>query len=331
MIADVRFMGRIRARATATALAPGPASVTFLGRGRRQPVFQITGTEVERMARVWMAGRPAVKWGKPTADGPIPIARGTTRVAMSNSPFAARFPTTQWSRVARAGDPADAGAREALEGLCRDYWYPLYAFARRRGLGPEDACDVVQGFLADLIERGDLSAADRERGRFRGFLRAACGHYLAHRREHDRALKRGGGRRTVSIDQVDAEGRYGREPAHGLTADRLFERRWALAMLEGVLARLESEMAGAGKADLFSRLRPMLEGGDTAGSYRAIASASGMTEGAVKVTAHRLRARYRELLRAEVARHGRRPERDRCRAGRVAGRPGRLTESGRIL
>jgi predicted DNA-binding ribbon-helix-helix protein len=132
---------------------------------------------------------------------------------MSKSHFATRFPTTQWSRVARAGDPADAGARDALEGLCRDYWYPLYAFARRRGLDSEDACDLVQGFLADLIERGDLSAADRDRGRFRSFLRTACAHYLAHRREHDRALKRGGGRRALSIDRLDAEGRYGREPA----------------------------------------------------------------------------------------------------------------------
>lgn len=221
---------------------------------------------------------------------------------MSKSHFATRFPTTQWSRVARAADPADAGARDALEGLCRDYWYPLYAFARRRGLDPEDACDLVQGFLADLIERGDLSAADRDRGRFRSFLRTACGHYLAHRREHDRALKRGGGRRALSIDRLDAEGRYGREPAHGLTADRLFERRWALAMLEGALARLESEMTVAGKADLFARLRPMLEGGVAAGSYRAIAADSGMTEGAVKVAAHRLRVRYRELLRDEVGR-----------------------------
>src|SRR5262249_47026401 len=148
----------------------------------------------------------------------------------------------------------------------------------------------------------DLSAADRDRGRFRAFLRAACGHYLAHRREEDRALKRGGGRRPVSIDQFDAEGRYGREPAHELTAERLFERRWALALLENVLARLESEMSGAGKADLFSQLRPMLEGDERAESYREIAATLGMSEGAVKGAAHRLRARYRELLRAEVAR-----------------------------
>src|SRR5262245_6549608 len=125
---------------------------------------------------------------------------------MSQPSSTAQFGTTLWERVARAGDPADDGAREALEGLCRDYWHPLYAFARRRGLGPEDAADLVQGFLADLIERGDIAAADRDRGRFRTFLRAACSHYLAHRRDHDRALKRGGGRRVLSLDQLDAEG-----------------------------------------------------------------------------------------------------------------------------
>jgi RNA polymerase sigma-70 factor (ECF subfamily) len=221
---------------------------------------------------------------------------------MSERPSAARFPTTWWSRVARAGDPADPEARAALEGLCRDYWYPLYAFARHRGLTSDDACDLVQGFLADLIERGDLAAVARDRGRFRAFLRTACDHFLAHRREHDRALKRGAGRRPVPIDRHDAEGRYGREPAHDQTAERLFERRWALELLENVLARLESEMIGAGKTDLFSRLRPMLEGDGGAESYREIGMALGMSEASIKVAAHRLRARYRQLLRAEVAR-----------------------------
>lgn len=220
---------------------------------------------------------------------------------MPEPPSAARFPTTHWSRVVRAGDPDDPEAFAALDGLCRDYWYPLYAFTRRQGLSPEDACDLIQGFFADLIERGDLAAADRERGRFRAFLLTCCRHYLAHRREHDRALKRGGGRRHVAIDLLDAEGRYGREPTHDLTAERLFERRWALALLEKVLTRLESEMAIAGKGVLFDRLRPALEGDGQAKPYRDIATALGMSEGAVKVAVHRLRARYRELLREEVA------------------------------
>jgi RNA polymerase sigma-70 factor (ECF subfamily) len=214
---------------------------------------------------------------------------------------AAHFPTTNWSRVVRAGNAAGPEARAALEGLCRDYWYPLYAFARRRGLSPDDAADLIQGFFADLIDRGDLSAADQERGRFRAFLVTCCSHYLSHRREHDRALKRGGARRHIAIDLLDAEGRYGREPAHNLTAERLFERRWALALLENVLKRLGSEMAEAGKAEMFDRLQPALEGDGQPGPYREIAASLGMSDGAVKVAVHRLRARFRELLREEVA------------------------------
>ncbi len=220
----------------------------------------------------------------------------------SGQAAADRFPTTCWSRIARAGGPADGEARAALDGLCRDYWYPLYAYARRRGLGAEDAGDLVQGFLADLIERQDLIAADPHRGRFRTFLKAACSHYLSHRRDHDRAQKRGGGRRGISIDMLGAEGRYGREPSHELTAERLFERRWALSVLEAVLARLELEAALAGKAALFAQLRPMLEGTGEVDSYREVGESIGLSEGAVKVAAHRLRARYRTLLREEVAR-----------------------------
>ena len=215
---------------------------------------------------------------------------------------AAGFPTTHWSRVLLAGDPTDREGREALESLCRDYWYPLYAFARRRGVDREEAGDLVQGFLADLIERRDLAKADPSRGRFRTFLGAACGHFLAHRRDHDRALRRGGGRSPVSIDARDAEGRYLNEPAHNLTAERLFERRWATELLRLVLARLESEADRGGKSELFARLRPLLEGDGPAESYREIGEALGMSEGSVKVAAHRFRGRYRQLLRDEVAR-----------------------------
>jgi RNA polymerase sigma-70 factor (ECF subfamily) len=221
---------------------------------------------------------------------------------MAEHSSAAGFPTTCWSRVARAGNPTDPEARAALEGLCRDYWYPLYAFVRRQGIGADDAGDLVQGFLADLIERGALAGVDRDRGRFRAFLRAACSHYLAHRRDHDRAAKRGGGSRPVSIDLLDAEGRYGREPAHELTAERLFERRWALALLENVLAGLAAEAVHTGKAELFDRLRPMLEGDDHGESYREVGAALAMSEGAVKAAAHRMRARYQTRLREEVAR-----------------------------
>jgi DNA-directed RNA polymerase specialized sigma24 family protein len=221
---------------------------------------------------------------------------------MFETPGAARFPTTCWSRVAHASDPSDPEARAALEGLARDYWYPLYAFVRRRGFGPDDAGDLVQGFFADLLERSDLATADPGRGRFRSFLRTACAHYLAHQRDRDRALKRGGGQRPIPIDLPDAEGRYVREPAHELTAERLFERRWTLDLLGRVLARLESEAATTGRAELFARLRPMLEGDDRAESYREVGAAVCLSEGAVKVAAHRLRARYREVLREEVSR-----------------------------
>jgi RNA polymerase sigma-70 factor (ECF subfamily) len=221
---------------------------------------------------------------------------------MFQSPSSAHFPTTCWSRVAQASDPSNPEASIALEGLCRDYWYPLYAFVRRRGFGPDDAGDLVQGFLADFLERRDLADADRQRGRFRSFLRTACAHFLAHERARERALKRGGGRRLISIDLPAAEGRYGREPSHELTAERLFERRWALDLLGHVLARLEGESIDSGKGRLFAHLRPTLEGDPRAASYRDVGAALGLSEGAVKVAAHRLRARYRDLLREEVAR-----------------------------
>ena len=162
--------------------------------------------------------------------------------------MAARFPTTRWSRVIRAGDPADPRGRAALEELCRDYWFPLYAFVRRHGFSAEEAEDIVQGFLADLLERGDLATLDQSKGRFRSFLRAACEHFLANRRDHDRAAKRGGGITIVSINRLDAESRYDREPAHELTAERLFQRQWALTLVGRVLERLEAEPVQAGKA-----------------------------------------------------------------------------------
>ncbi len=221
---------------------------------------------------------------------------------MSENPSAARFPTTHWSRVTRAGGLPDSEARAALEGLCRDYWFPLYAFARHRGLTPHEAEDLGQGFLADLLERGDLADVDRSKGRFRAFLRAACEHYLANRRDHDRAAKRGEGRTIVLIDRLDAEGRYGHEPAHELTAERWFERQWALTLLKRILQRLEDESARSGKSALFEQLRSALQGDHLAPSYREIAAALGLAEGAVRVAAHRLRVRYREMLREEVGR-----------------------------
>jgi DNA-directed RNA polymerase specialized sigma24 family protein len=214
----------------------------------------------------------------------------------------ARFPTTRWSRVVQAADPADPGARVALGDLCRDYWFPLYAFVRRKGVSPPEAEDLVQGFLADLLERGDLATVDRSRGRFRSFLRASCEHYLSNVRDHERAKKRGRDVAFVSIDRLDAESRYAREPSHSMTAECVFERQWALTLLGRVLERLQAEAGSGDKAALFACLRPALQGEDPGGSYAAIGAEMGMSEGAVRVAAHRLRVRYRELLRDEVSR-----------------------------
>jgi RNA polymerase sigma-70 factor (ECF subfamily) len=210
-----------------------------------------------------------------------------------------RFPTTHWSYIVRARDPA---ARPALEALCRAYWFPIYAFARRKGLDPDAAEDLVQGLFARLLDTGDLVAVDPQKGRFRSFLMAACSHYLANRRDFERAARRGGGRAPLAIDRLDAEGRYGREPAHGLTAERLFERRWAMALLDRALDRLAAEAADAGKRPLFEQLRPALLGEADATPYARVAEAVGLSVGAVKVAAHRLRRRCGEVIRQEVAR-----------------------------
>ena len=182
----------------------------------------------------------------------------------------ARFRTTRWSLIAAASEGATPEAREALASLCRDYWYPLYAFVRRRGHDASAAEDVVQGFFTRLLEKGEFAAADRRKGRFRSFLLTSCSHFLANRADHERAAKRGGGRITIAIDQLDGPGRYAREPSHNLTAERLFERHWALTVLERVIGRLDSEMAAAGKSSQFEALRPALLGeGDGSRTVRS--------------------------------------------------------------
>ena len=217
-------------------------------------------------------------------------------------PSKAPFPTTHWSRVALAGDPAEPEAREALSDLCAAYWYPLYAFVRRKGYAPDEAADLVQGLFARLLERDGLRGLSPARGRFRSFLMAFCQHYLANHREREVAAKRGGGRVPVAIDGRAGEIRYGIEPAHDETPERIFERQWALTLLDRAMGRLDAEAARSSKSDLFARLRPSLVGDPTAPSHRQLAAEIGLSEGAVRVAAHRLRARYRELVREEVAR-----------------------------
>jgi RNA polymerase sigma-70 factor (ECF subfamily) len=216
----------------------------------------------------------------------------------SNAPF----PTTHWSRVVRAGERAGPESRAALAELCEAYWYPLYAFVRRKGLAPDEAADAVQGTFATLLAREGFAAVAPERGRFRSFLMAACAHHIADCRDRDRAARRGGGQAPISIDRREAEGRYSTEPSHDLTPERLFDRRWATGLLEIAVGRLEAEMAAAGKATLFARLLPALSGGPSAAPHAEIAAELGMTPGAVKMAASRLRRRYGELLREEIAR-----------------------------
>ena len=211
------------------------------------------------------------------------------------------FVTTRWSVVLRAGGASPEQAQAALEQLCREYWYPLYAFVRRKGHDSETSRDLVQGFLASLLESGGLEKVGPERGRFRSFLMAACSHYLSHQRERDRALKRGGGHSALSLDTLDAERRYRLELADDATPERLFLRRWATTLLDLVLDRLTREQTEAGKGATFEALKPALLGDDAA-SYRDLGARVGLNEGTARVATHRLRARYRTLLREEIAR-----------------------------
>ena len=217
------------------------------------------------------------------------------------------FPFTRWTLVAAAQGEAPA-ADDALEALCRAYWYPLYAFVRRSGHAPHEAEDLTQAFFARLLAKHDLAAVDREKGRFRSFLLAALQHFLANERDRARAQKRGGGRTPLSLDIADAETRYQLEPADPLTPEKLFDRQWAQALLAHVLAALEGEAAAEGRSAQFEALKPFLAVGSGAISHAEAAARLRVTEGAAKVAVHRLRRRYRDRLRAEIARTVASPE-----------------------
>jgi RNA polymerase sigma-70 factor (ECF subfamily) len=207
------------------------------------------------------------------------------------------FATTRWSLVLAAGTP---GSADALAALSTTYWYPIYAFIRRSGCSAHDAEDLTQQFFARLLEKNFLAGADRAKGRFRSYLLGALKHFLANQRDRAAALKRGGGQMMAPLEGRSAEERYRHEPADELTPEKLFERRWALTVLEQALTRLRDEHAAAGKLDLFDRLKPALTG-ELPGGFAELAAELGMTEGAVKAAVHRLRKRYREAMRAEIA------------------------------
>jgi len=209
---------------------------------------------------------------------------------------------THWTVVLAAGGNDSTQARQALELLCKSYWPPIYAFIRRQGYSPHDAQDLTQGFFARILEKNWIGAADRNRGRFRSFLLGTLKHFLANEWDRAAAQKRGGGQTPISIDIDSAETRCGIELADRMTAERIFERRWALTLLDEVLQRLRQEYVEAGREALFDHLKQTLTEPSGSMPYLQIAARLKSTEGAVKVAVHRLRQRYRELLRAEIAR-----------------------------
>lgn len=200
-----------------------------------------------------------------------------------------------------AGKGDSAQAAEALEQLCRTYWYPLYAFVRRQGNEAHDAEDLIQDFFARFLARQYFDRSDPARGRFRSFLLACMKNFLAEQHRYAGRLKRGGGQSLISWDSQTAEERYRLEPADPDTPDKVYDRRWALTLLENAMARLGNEQSAGGKQKVFALLRDCLWGEDSGMGYAEMAVRLGMTEGALKVAAHRLRRRYRELLREEVA------------------------------
>jgi RNA polymerase sigma factor (sigma-70 family) len=211
------------------------------------------------------------------------------------------FATTHWSVVLAAGRDEQPGAADALERLCRSYWYPLYAYVRRQGYAPADAQDLTQGFFAKFLESDALQSVHPDKGRFRSFLLASLNHFLANAWNRARTQKRGGRVHVLSLDQAQAEERFRLEPASDLTPEKLFERRWALSLLDQVLDRLEKEWVADDKGALFRLLRVFLSDVKGAAPYADAARQAGVSEAAARQAVHRLRLRYRELVRQEIA------------------------------
>jgi DNA-directed RNA polymerase specialized sigma24 family protein len=215
---------------------------------------------------------------------------------------AAQFANTHWSVVLSAADKrSPTRALASLEKLCRIYWNPLYFYARREGESPHDAQDLTQEFFARLLEKDLLDSVDRTKGRFRSFLLAAFKHFLSNERDKARAQKRGGGQFLIPIDVQNTETHYGFEPVEQMTAEKIFERRWAMVLLEQTAARLREEYERDGKIKLFEQIKVTLTEPRGAIAYADLGRALNMSEGAVKIAVHRLRLRYRAVLRAEVA------------------------------
>ena len=214
----------------------------------------------------------------------------------------AAFATTHWSVVLAARDGDSAAAFAALEGLCRSYWRPVYAYIRRDGRAVADAQDLTQEFFCRFIEKEWIAHLQHQRGKFRSFLLTFLKHFLSDERDRAGALKRGGGQAFLSLDELQSEENRGFEPAEALTADQVFERRWAQSLMDRAVARLRKEYSDSGKAELFDQLKDLQPGERGVQGYVEIGARLGLSEGAVKSAVHRLRLRHRDILRDEVAR-----------------------------
>ena len=217
-------------------------------------------------------------------------------------PMGACFATTHWSVVLTAGDSASPEAQQALETLCRSYWYPLYAYVRKQGCSLHDAQDLTQEFFAIFLAKRYIATADRERGRFRWFLLASLKHFLANQWDRANAQKRGGGKIHIPLDEITAESRYRLELSHDTTAERLYERGWALTVLQETRVRLGEEYTSAGKSERFKQLESFLPGEQSEQSYAQAADQLGLSEVAVKSEIHRLKKRFGAILRSKIAR-----------------------------
>lgn len=207
---------------------------------------------------------------------------------------------TEWFTI-RAASQSTPQAAAAMERLCRTYWYPLYAYIRRRGFDPPDAQDLTQEFFAQLLAKPFLRDVDQAKGRFRSFLLASLNHFLANNSRQERTLKRGGSTAIFSLDAISAEDRYRLEPAHSESPGRIYDRNWAMTLLERARARLREECFASGKGESFDALKARLDDETSHYTYSEIAARLATTEAAVQKTVQRLRERYQELLRAEIA------------------------------
>jgi DNA-directed RNA polymerase specialized sigma24 family protein len=212
------------------------------------------------------------------------------------------FPMTHWTDIVAARRDGSASAAEALNRLCSTYWYPIYAYIRRRGHSDADAKDIAQGFFHHVLERNLLGSADRTKGKFRSFLLGSLNYFLANLREFEQAKKRGGGATVLSLDDDSGEERYALEPVDDLSPEKLFERRWALDLHEQAVGQLREDYHRQGKGPLFDRLRPFLSSQTDSGDYQVVARALNMSPGAVTTAVNRLRGRYGEFINAEIAR-----------------------------